>query len=114
MITEQDLQEAIAECEGKRNPSSDTCVKLAAFYAIKDRMYPQRTETAQKEPAMRSATNTPSYSFKAENEANMELTKALSEAEPATLVTIMEELLETLQVVSPRIYDGVVRKLSEL
>ena len=37
MITEMDLQEAIAECQGKRNPNADTCIKLAAFYIIKAR-----------------------------------------------------------------------------
>ena len=40
MITEQDLQAAIAECEGVRNPTSNTCLKLAAYYTIKDKMYP--------------------------------------------------------------------------
>ena len=30
MITEHDLKEAIAECEGNRNPDARTCIKLAA------------------------------------------------------------------------------------
>ena len=41
MITENDLQEAIAECEGVRNPTANTCLKLAAFYTIKDKLYPE-------------------------------------------------------------------------
>ena len=44
MITEKDLQEAIAECEGQRNPNANTCVKLAAFYIIKDHLFPQQEE----------------------------------------------------------------------
>ena len=39
MITEKDLQEAIAECKGKRNPDSSTCIKLAAFLIIQEHLY---------------------------------------------------------------------------
>ena len=39
MITEKDLQEAIAECEGQRNPNANTCIKLAAFYTIRQHMF---------------------------------------------------------------------------
>lgn len=39
MITEKDLQEAIAECLGQRNPSTQTCIKLAAFYTIKNELF---------------------------------------------------------------------------
>lgn len=35
MIKLEDLEEAIAECQGQRNPNADTCIKLAAFYTIK-------------------------------------------------------------------------------
>jgi hypothetical protein len=44
MITEKDLKEAIAECEGERNPNANTCIKLAAFYTILDNMYGEKTE----------------------------------------------------------------------
>ena len=40
MITKHDLQEAIAECEGQRNPTANTCIKLAAFYTIKQHLFP--------------------------------------------------------------------------
>ena len=39
MITEKDLQEAIAECIGQRNPNANTAIKLAAFYTIKRELY---------------------------------------------------------------------------
>ena len=34
MITLDDLEAAIAECEGERNPNANTCIKLAAYYTI--------------------------------------------------------------------------------
>ena len=39
MITEKDLQEAIAECQGERNPNANTCIKLAAFYTIRNELF---------------------------------------------------------------------------
>ena len=36
MIKEEDLQEAIAECQGVRNPNANTCLKLASYYTILD------------------------------------------------------------------------------
>ena len=38
MITEKDLLEAIAECQGERNPNANTCIKLAAYYTILDHL----------------------------------------------------------------------------
>ena len=38
MITERDLLEAIAECEGTPKPNANTCVKLAAYYTILNNM----------------------------------------------------------------------------
>ncbi len=46
MITEKDLQEAIAECKGTRNPNASTCIKLAAYYTILDNLYPKEEHFA--------------------------------------------------------------------
>ena len=35
------LDEAIAECQGQRNPDSKTCMMLAAFLTIKKELYPE-------------------------------------------------------------------------
>ena len=44
MITKYDLEAAIAECQGKRNPDASTCIKLAAFLTIKKEMYGEEKE----------------------------------------------------------------------
>ena len=41
MFYEKDLNEAIAECQGKRNPDANTCIKLAAYLTIKNALYPE-------------------------------------------------------------------------
>ena len=110
MITHEDVQAAIAECEGLRRPNANTCLKLAALYTIQDHM-----QTKTKEPQRNTG-----YSF-----ANQSPTKIMyqSETEFGDIVTgkdaedvfaILDELLTTVQVMVPRLYDAVVMKLKDI
>ena len=47
MITRHDLEEAIAECQGQRNPNASTCLKLAAFYTIRKELFGEEKEVEQ-------------------------------------------------------------------
>ena len=107
MITERDLQEAIAECEGQRNPTASTCVKLAAFYAVRDRLYP-----AAGEPRGYSAAPAPLPPVGEAGESDFLL--AIAGMDAGDLIPVMDELMGTLRVVSPRIYAGVMRRLAEM
>lgn len=107
MITEKDLQEAIAECEGQRNPNANTCIKLAAFYTIREHMF-GKVEPRQEEQ----------YSFSAQSDAvayesDSEFAKAIQGKDSAEAWALMDELMSTLQIVQPRLYDSVIRKLTE-
>lgn len=114
MITEKDLQEAIAECQGERSPNANTCIKLAAFYTIKREMFGEAEQVKSLVPA---------YSFASEPEREIETTiDYYSDTEFARLVDgrkaaeiwpIMDELMTTLQAVYPRLYDGVMRQLEK-
>lgn len=106
MITEHDLQEAIAECEGQRNPNTNTCLKLAAFYTIQDRMFPkQKAEPA--EPA-------PRYSYAVGPEQDKsDFIKATEILDEESLLYIMDELMSTVKILMPKLYDGVMRKLTK-
>lgn len=110
MITEQDLQEAIAECEGQRNPTANTCMKLAAFYAIRDKMYP-RTVMGTEAPAVESAR----YSYSADSGANYdsdtEFMDAVHGISTNRLLEVMDEIMTTLSVLNPRLYAAAMRKL---
>lgn len=106
MITEQDLQEAIAECQGVRNPTSSTCIKLAAYLTIKDYLYgnQQRIE------------GVPMYSFASDPDVitydgESEFAKLINGKRQADIMPIIEELLETVKVLQPRLYASVIRKL---
>lgn len=106
MITEHDLQEAIAECNGERNPNSNTCIKLAAFLTIKREMFGS-SEVEQPLPYSYSAPpdNTLNYN------SGTEFSNAIQGVDKDKLMSIMDELMTALQVVNPRLYDGVMREV---
>lgn len=111
MITEHDLKEAIAECEGQRNPNANTCLKLAAFYTIQDKMFPQ-SGSIEPEPVFYSRAAAPEG--KTDYLSETEFGRAVHGMDYAVLVPVVDELMSTLEVVCPRIYRGVLRKLAEL
>ena len=96
MIREQELREAIAECQGERNPNANTCIKLAAYYSILDHMSPEQPQTVEIKPE---------YSF-----ADSELSRAF-DRDPERTMDLLEELLESLQLLYPRLYESFLFKL---
>lgn len=109
MITEKDLQEAIAECLGQRNPNANTCIKLAAYYTIQQNLFPET-----------DPEKGPSYSFAAPPVEQIETVKLDSDSEFSQVINgrdvseilpVWDELMDTLKIVNPRLYDGVMRKL---
>lgn len=112
MITEKDLCEAIAECQGARKPDANTCIKLAAFYIIKNEMYGQQEETS---PIL------PAYSYSAASEqvettidyySDTEFSEAIDGRRAADIWPIIDELMSVLQATNPRLYAGVMRKIN--
>lgn len=109
MITEHDLQEAIAECQGQRNPNASTCLKLAAFYTIRNEMFGKKEEI-------------PSYSYaeapktEAEKTVNYwsdsEFSEAINGKNANDIWAIMDELMSILSAVNPNLYNGVMRKIN--
>lgn len=109
MITQQDLQEAIAECRGQRNPTASTCMKLAAYYTISDHM--RREQQSQVEPTL-GVSSPSSYSFSSAPKHGSEFLEAAGRLDPDVVTEIMDELMETLRAIHPRLYDGVMAKLT--
>lgn len=115
MITEHDLKEAIAECEGQRNPSANTCLKLAAFYTIKDKMYPEPDMETGTEPVFYSRATGPKIpEGKVETQSDTEFSRLIDGMDYTQLIPVVDELMTTLQAIMPRLYNGVMRKLSEI
>ena len=112
MITEQDLQEAIAECEGERNPKSNTCIKLAAFYIIRNQLFGDKSEPQPLQYSL-APNPQPDPDSKIYYHGDSDFAKAIYGRNPDNMWAIMDELMTALQVVNPRLYDSVMRKIAE-
>ena len=107
MITEHDLQEAIAECKGIRNPNANTCIKLAAFLIIQKEMYGD-------EPQYRP----PTYSYSpgpmvnnVDYTSETEFGEAIHGKDQQDMWATMDELMTALRVVNPRLYTSAMDKI---
>lgn len=107
MITERDLTEAIAECQGERNPNANTCIKLAAFLTIRNELYGKQEESI--------TASIPSYSYATgstiEYSSETEFSQTINGKDPSMVWPVMDELMSTVRTLMPRLYDGVMTRL---
>ena len=111
MIREEDLQEAIAECQGQRNPNANTAIKLAAFYTIRRELFGEGKD----------AGPLPGYSYAAQPETASEpMIQNSSDSEFARLIDgrpqkeiwpLMDEMMDTIHAIHPRLYKAVMDRL---
>ena len=114
MITEKDLQEAIAECEGQRDPNANTCIKLAAFYTIKQHMFGKDSETYSYAPHPPTVANESVESSEITYESDTEFGSMVYGMDIYDLLPVVDELMSTLQIVQPRLYESVLRKIRDM
>ena len=96
MITEKDLLDAIEECQHVQNPNANTCIKLAAFYTILQNMY------GQEEPE--------AYSYASQSES--EFAQAIAGKTYQEIMSIMDEAMDALSVLQPKLYASILRKIN--
>ncbi|RKJ40228.1 hypothetical protein D7X94_08770 [Acutalibacter sp. 1XD8-33] len=84
----------------------DQCVTLSALYTIRDRLAGE----GQRPPEERRAVPQ-ELPLEAEQYGETEFLRTVSRKDPGAAWTVMDELMETLQVMNPRIYASVMRKL---
>ena len=106
MITEADLQEAIAECQGQRNPNANTCIKLAAFLTIRQALYGEAKDAVQQ----------PSYSYLPDpglidNPGSSDFAKAIDGRRQEEVWPLMDEMMDTIHAIHPRLYMAVMDRL---
>lgn len=114
MIREEELQEAIAECLGKRNPDANTCIKLASYYTILEQLYPNDKAVQEFQPM----PVIPAQSFAADPdsiqyEGDSEFARDVRERSVSYIMPIIDEMMQTIQVLQPRLYDAVMRRIRE-
>ena len=111
MITEQDLQEAIAECQGQRNPNANTAIKLAAFYTIRRELFGEEKD----------AGPLPGYSYAAQpetasepmiqNDSDSEFARLIDGRPQKEIWPLMDEMMDTIHAIHPRLYRAVMDRL---
>lgn len=116
MITESDLLQAIAECQGEREPNAHTCIKLAAFYIIYNQMYGDKAEPARNISAYSFAA-APAQAVENPNTMNIKSDSAFARAvngrDSAEIMLKVDDLISTLSEVNPRLYRCFMRRLKE-
>ena len=106
MITRADLQSAIAECQGKRNPDAKTCIMLAAFYTIQREMFGEENELSAYSYAPAPNRNI------IEIRSDSEFARAVDGKETQEVMPILDELMTTLSIIEPKLYNAVMDKLA--
>ena len=123
MITEKDLQEAIAECVGQRNPTANTCIKLAAFYTIKQNLYPESKPTPQDNGSGYSYSGdddkldlnqAKSDYFTVAYDSGSEFSRTINSKNINQVFEVIDDTMDTLSVMNPRFYNSIMSKLSEI
>jgi hypothetical protein len=111
VITERDLDEGIAECQGQRNPNANTCLKLAAFLTIKKELFGRDADV----PAGAYSGSAPplSMSNTVEYKSDTEFAQAIRGMDTNKVMALMDELMTTLATLSPRLYAGVMQRIAE-
>lgn len=116
MITEQDLLEAIAECKGERNPNANTCIKLSAFYTILDHLY--RDNDSDNEISMSYSLASPHSTDDTVDVVGdygeSEFLQTIAGMQAVKVYEVLDDLMNTIGVINPRLYDGVIRELQSI
>lgn len=117
MITEKDLQEAIAECQGQRNPNANTCIKLAAYLTIQKELFGNslQNETVKNEP-IKPYSYQPADNIEkiVDYPVDTEFGKLIDGQIAADVWGVMQELMDTLQITNPKLYSFAIRKLEQI
>jgi hypothetical protein len=105
LITEKDLQDAIDSCLRQEDPNAQTCIKLAAFYTIKQQLYPDEKPL----PVLQSFSAAKPQAV--EYDSDTEFGKAVKGKPPEKVYAAFDELLHVIELLQPRLYRNVIQSL---
>lgn len=113
MIDKRDLDENIAELEGARNHSPQMCQRLANLYIIRQNLF---NEGAPMDYgySLASAPSPVSDPEPLDDYGDSEFLIAIRGKVPADAWHVVDDLMDTLKAVNPRVYDSVMRKMRAL
>lgn len=106
----KELDWAISELEGQES-SENRYMLLAALYTCRNQML--GGSISQPQPAAYSMASAPATQT-LEQYGDSDFLRAVDGLPAPDAWAVMDELMDTLQVVNPRIYDSVMRKLGRI
>ena len=112
MIDKRDLEENIAELEGARDHSPQMCQRLANLYTIRRELFGEPEQATGY-----SFASTPAPVSEPEpldDYGDSDFLIAIRGKVPADAWHVVDDLMDTLKAVNPRVYDSVMRKIRAL
>lgn len=105
MVTEKELLEAIRACE--QDPITYANIeKLANLYTVHHYLYGVSDDYPQQSFAAPTETVIGKH-------GDSEFLTAVDGMDASAVWSVIDELMETVRLVNPRLYDGVLRKLDK-
>ena len=99
MLTKRELLNAIKELE-ESTPTYEKCKKLVTFYTLYDYMYGESKTEERVEKVVGAY-------------GESEFMRVIEGKELRQVMGVMDELMSTLYVLNPNLYQGVLVKLAE-
>ena len=111
MLERREVEERIAEIKNKRDQTETECVKLAAFLIIRDDF--EKGAVGSYGDAAPNPMTAPIVETIIGNHGDSEFLQMIAGMESAHVWSVMAEAMESLKVMEPRFYAGVLRKLEK-
>lgn len=111
MIDKKDLDENIAELECARNHSPQMCARLADLYTIRYNLYGEKPTMDYRYSLAAAPVTEPEPLGEY---GDSEFLISVRGKMPASAWKVVDELMDTLKAVNPRVYDSVMRKMRAL
>lgn len=110
MLERREVEERIAEIKNKRDQTETECVKLAAFLIIRDDL--DKSAVGSYGDAAHNPTTAPMETVIGEH-GDSEFLQMIAHKDAAHVWSVMAEAMESLKLMEPRLYAGILRKLNQ-
>lgn len=115
MIDEKEINERIAEIQYSRDQSPDECIYLASLYTIRDHLFGEKDNNhVQNYSTVSAPAVISSPSFAVTVSGDSDFLRAVSGKDKDAAWDIIDDLMDTLKVAYPRVYESVMRKIGNL
>lgn len=111
MLERREVEERIAEIKNKRDQTETECVKLAAFLIIRDDFY--KNAVGSYGDAAPNPTAAPVVETVIGEHGDSEFLQLIAHRDADHVWAVLDEAMETLKVMQPRFYAGVLRRINE-